>query len=160
MRLAHGENEQAFEEYNKIESLKVKIDSLKIDIGLEEKEIDNLKMKLGKLDYGFKKTCVLIAISALLLIWMLSNPVRFVMNMISYTHIAIVIFGAIVSFIGYTVRCVVQYIPMYINCKKEKKGTSRDTMNYVYQIKLHERRKSDFARGLEETQEELNKYLR
>ncbi len=160
MQLAHGEDEQAFEEYNNIEVLRVKTDSLKIDIGLEEKMIDELKTKYSRLENDFKITCVLIVVSALMLIWILSNPVSFVMNMISYTYIAIIIFGAIVSFVGYTVRCIIKNIPMYINCRKEEKGTSKDAMNYVYQIKVHERKKRDFEKELEKVQEELNKYLK
>ncbi|MBP3327008.1 MAG: hypothetical protein J6L77_11380 [Coprococcus sp.] len=160
MRLAHEENEQTLEEFNNIEALRVKTDSLKIDIELEEKEIDNLKLKYDRLDYNLKKTCVFIVISAVLLAWILSNPASFVMNMISYTYLAIIIFGGIVSFVGYTIRCVMKYLPMYINCKKEEKGTSKDAMNYVYQIKLHERKKRDFVKELEEAQTELNTYLK
>lgn len=36
-------------EFNNIEALRIKTDSLKIDIELEEKEIDNLKLKYDRL---------------------------------------------------------------------------------------------------------------
>lgn len=160
MQLAHNENEQTPEEYNNIEALRVKINSLKIDIELEEKEIDKLNLKYERLNYNFKKTCGFIFISVVLLTWILINPVGFVMNMISYTYIGIIIFAGIVSFVGCTIRLVIKYLPMYIKCKKEEKGTSEDATNYVYQIKLHERKKKEFEQSLEEAQEELNKYLK
>ncbi len=160
MQLSHKEDETSNERYNQVKALQTRIESLEINIELEQKEISSLKLALEKLYNDFKVTCLYTAISVVLLIWIiswiLSNPNGFLMNMMSHTYVTIVIFGGIVSFVGYTVRRVMNHFPMYIRCKQEEKGGSSNLDNYVYQIKRHERMKADYMKELEIKKQEFD----
>ena len=163
MRLSHQEDEISNEQYNQVKALQTRIESLEINIELEQKEISSLKLALEKLYNDFKVTCLYMAISVVLLIWIiswiLSNPNGFLMNFMSHTYVAIIIFGGIVSFVGYTVRRVMNHFPMYMHCKQEEKGGSSNLNNYVYQIKRHERMKADYMKELEIKKQEFDNLL-
>ncbi|MDE6026355.1 MAG: hypothetical protein K2G45_13000 [Lachnospiraceae bacterium] len=159
MQLSHKEDETSNEKYNQVNALQTRIESLEINIELEQKEISSLNFALEKLNNDFKITCLYMVISAVLLMWILSNPHRFLMNIISRTYVTIMIFGGIVSFVGYTVRRVMNHVPMYIHCKQEEKGGSSNLNNYVYQIKRHERMKADYIKELEIKKQELDNLL-
>lgn len=50
-------------------------------------------------------------------------------------------------------------IPMYVHCRQEEKGTSRDTSNYVYRIKQEKRHLADYKAELEKVKRELDEIV-
>ncbi len=156
MQLSYKEDDVTTEQYKQMKQLEAKIESLGISVGIEEKEISSFKLALERLNNDFKTTCVFVVISIVMLMWILTNPYGFLMNMLSYTYVTIIIFGGIVSFVGYTVRRVMKHFPMYIHCKQEEKGGSANLNNFVYQIKRHERMKADYIKQLELANQEYD----
>lgn len=50
-------------------------------------------------------------------------------------------------------------ISMYVHCRQEEKGTSRDTSNYVYRIKQEKRHLADYKAELEKVKRELDEIV-
>lgn len=50
-------------------------------------------------------------------------------------------------------------ISMYVHCRQEEKGTSRDTSNYVYRIKQEKRHLADYRAELEKVKRELDEIV-
>lgn len=50
-------------------------------------------------------------------------------------------------------------IQMYVHCRQEEKGTSRDTINYVYRIKQEKRHLADYKAELEKVKRELDEIV-
>ncbi len=72
----------------------------------------------------------------------------------------IIIVGAVVvSFIAYVIRRAAKEIPMYVHCRQDEKGTSRDTSNYVYRIKQEKRHLADYRKELENVKRELDEIV-
>ncbi|MCM1399311.1 MAG: hypothetical protein NC225_07515 [Clostridium sp.] len=159
MQLSNKEDSVTTEQYRQMKQLETRIESLGISVDIEEKEISSLRLKEERLNNDFKTTCVFVVISIVILIWIFKNAYSFLTNMLSYTYVAVMVFGGIVSFIGYTVRRVMKHFPMYIHCRQEEKGGSADMTNYVYQIKQHERRKAEYTKELELLNQEYDSMI-
>ncbi len=154
MQLVHRKDDIPKEQYKQMAEVERKIISLEKNIEAEEQEINNLKHDLEILRGEFKVTCLFVAVSALLAVRVFINPYGFFLNMISTLHIAILTFCGTILFIAYTVKRARKHFPMYIHCRQEEKGGSADVTNYVYQIKMHERRKAEYIKELEPLNQE------
>lgn len=123
---------------------------LEISLEREREELQDLKRKQDKLKEDVKVSAILIGISAVLLLCIFMNATSVVLTFVNNPLFAILILGAIVKFISYTVAHAKKNIPMYIWCENEKKGNNVQHDNLYRQCMEHERKCTNLERELKE----------
>ncbi len=125
-------------------------------IGESEKKIAVIESRYASLCGNIRITFILLLVVIGIFVYIALNAALIAYRFVTSTYMFVGIAVVVVGFMAYAIRRAAKEIPMYIQCKKEEKGTSQNADNYVYKIKQEKRRLQEYKAELEELKNRLN----